>query len=385
MIERLRVHWLLMMICLIGSTVSGQENGLNVAWLESVQQAPKADVEFDIGQMEPLLVCHNRSSVTNLKEWSGRRQELLSVWDEFLGPSPQTPAGAEVELLKRETVGDIVRDLVRYECEPNLFVEAYMLRPADIAEGNLLPGIVALHPTTADTIDEIAGVTGPERRMLGLRLARRGFFVICPRCFLWQDSPTLNAAVDNFKSRHPNSLGMRKMLFDARRAVDILIAQPQVDRTRIGAVGHSLGAKEVLYLAAFDERIKAAVASEGGIAFKSTNWDAPWYLGPQIREPSFARNHHELLALVAPRAFLVLGGESGPGAADGDRSWPLINAALPVYKLYPMTPRLGLLNHGEGHSIPEPVYERLAEWLETYLSPKAVAALSFNARQADKK
>ncbi len=82
---------------------------------------------------------------------------------------------------------------------------------------------------------------------------------------------------------------------------------------------------------------------------------------------SIERNHHELLALIAPRAFLILGGETGPGAADGDRSWPLIEAALPVYRLYSESPRLGLLNHGKGHSIPDETGARLIEWLETYL------------------
>lgn len=64
-------------------------------------------------------------------------------------------------------------------------------------------------------------------------------------------------------------------------------------------MGHSLGAKEALYLAAFDERIKAAVASEGGTGFRSTNWDAAWYLGPAIRDENFSLNHHQLLALIA--------------------------------------------------------------------------------------
>jgi hypothetical protein len=108
-------------------------------------------------------------------------------------------------------------------------------------------------------------------------------------------------------------------------AVDILAAQPQVDSSRLGAVGHSLGAKEVLYLAAFDERIKATVSSEGGVGIKFSNWNASWYLGAEVDEPNFAREHHELLALTAPRAFLLVGGQS----ADGDQGWPFIEAALP--------------------------------------------------------
>jgi hypothetical protein len=203
---------------------------------------------------------------------------------------------------------------------------------------------------------------------LGLKFAQRGYVVFCPRCFLWQNAADYNAAVAQHRARHPNSLGMAKMLYDAMRGVDVLISLPNVDARRIGAVGHSLGAKEALYLAAFDERIRVAVASEGGLTFRSTNWDAPWYLGPQIRDENFPLNHHQLLGLIAPRPFLILGGESGRGAADGDRSWPLIEAALPAWKLYGEQPRLGLYNHRQGHAISPESFQRIAEWFDIYLA-----------------
>jgi hypothetical protein len=38
-----------------------------------------------------------------------------------------------------------------------------------------------------------------------------------------------------------------------------------------------------LYAAAFDERYKAVVFSEGGIGLTFSNWDAVWYLGEGIR------------------------------------------------------------------------------------------------------
>jgi pimeloyl-ACP methyl ester carboxylesterase len=161
---------------------------------------------------------------------------------------------------------------------------------------------------------------------------------------------------------------MHKMLYDAMRGVDVLESLPYVDAGRIGAVGHSLGAKEALYLAAFDERIKAAVASEGGIGLSFTNWDAPWYLGNGIHDPKFARNHHELLALIAPRPFLILAGEKGPGAADGDRTWPYLVAAHEVSRLHPGPVRLGMYNHRGGHDIPPKAFSRLAEWLEMYFA-----------------
>jgi hypothetical protein len=38
-----------------------------------------------------------------------------------------------------------------------------------------------------------------------------------------------------------------------------------------------------------------------------------------------------------------------------------------VYRLYGSTPRLGLYNHREGHTISNRTFERMAEWLKSYL------------------
>ena len=358
---------LLIEFALNSRSVSCHAADVDVSWLADVQRPPEKPSPFDVGTIKPLLVTASGEPVRDLAGWAKRREAIRAAWLSFLGPLPAPPANNKIEVLKSESLPNVTRQLIRYECEAGLFVEAYLLRPDSAKFPGARPGIVAMHSTTTKTIDEIAGVDGRESRHLGLGLAQRGFIVICPRCFLWQDVATLPEAVDKFRQRHPNALGMHKMLYDARRAVDILEAQPGVDSKRLGAVGHSLGAKEALYLAAFDDRIQAAVASEGGLALRSTNWDASWYLGPKIREASFERNHHELLALMAPRAFLILGGESGSGAADGERSWPLIEAALPVYRLHTKSPRIGLLNHRQGHSIPDDAGAKLIEWLETYL------------------
>jgi hypothetical protein len=151
-----------------------------------------------------------------------------------------------------------------------------------------------------------------------------------------------------------------------RQFVDILAAIEGVDAARIVAAGHSLGAKETLYLAAFDERVRAGVFSEGGIGIGFSNWHDPWYLGAAVRDPGFPLHHAQLLALSLPRALLILGGEAGPGAADGDRSWGHVARALEVGRLREGRPRLGLLNHRGGHAIPAAARSRLLDWLATY-------------------
>ena len=333
----------------------------DVPWLAEVQMPPDKASEVALAPLWP------DSAVRSLDVWKPRRAELRRQWLDFLEPMPERPGNVRITVLRTDRLPNVTRELIEYEGEPGLRVQAYLLRPSGNAPPKSRAGLVALHPTTAETIEPIAGVVGDERQHTGLKLAQRGFVVICPRCFLWQDADNYKIAVDTFRGRHPQTLGMTKMLYDAQRALDILAAQPDVDPARLGACGHSLGAKETLYLAAFDDRIRAAVFSEGGIGLMFSNWEAPWYLGPAIREPGFTRDHHELLALIAPRPFLILGGEKGPGAADGDRSWPYVAAALPIYKLFGEPARIGLLNHRQGHTVSPETLNRWAEWLETYL------------------
>jgi dienelactone hydrolase len=315
-------------------------------------------------KLTDLLIGADGRRITTKDAWQARHDELRRWWLDFLGPPPaRRGAAPKLAIISEDRPEGLIRQLVRYEVEPGLTTEAYLVKPAKVA--GKVPGIVALHSTVDHSIRQPAGVEGAPEKAFGLQFARRGCVVFCPRNYLWPENGRIAAKeeAEKFLKRAPGTKGMMKMLYDSQVATDILAAQPQVDPARLGAVGHSLGAKEALYLAAFDERIKATVSSEGGIGTKFSNWNAPWYLGPVIDEPSFTHEHHELLSLAAPRPFLLIGGQS----ADGDQGWPFIAAALPVYELYGKPARLGQYNHRQGHAVPPEAMKRIEEWLLAYL------------------
>jgi dienelactone hydrolase len=337
----------------------------DVPWLAEIQNAP-AKLPADAPKLGALLVDAQGQRITTVDAWESRREELRRWWLDFLGPLPaERKAAPKLTILEEDRPEGVIRQLVRYEVEPGIPTEAYLLKPAELR--GKAAGIAVFHSTVNYTIRQPAGLEGPPDKHFGLRYAKKGCVCFCPRNFLWPQISTdrLDASGEakKFLDRAPRSKGMAKMLYDSLVAVDILSSLSDVDPARIGSVGHSLGAKETLYLAAFDERVKATVSSEGGIGTKFSNWEATWYLGPTINELTFTHEQHELLALAAPRPFLLAGGNS----ADGDRGWPFIAAALPVYELYGQPARLGQFNHGQGHAVPPEAEGRIEEWLLTYL------------------
>ena len=335
----------------------------DVPWLHEVLEPP-AEATGPSRPLGPLFVDGSGRPIATLDGWRRRRSDLVQAWRDLLGPlEVERTRPPALEIIAEDHVGDVVRQRVRYLVEPDVPTEAFVLTPRGPRRRR--PGAIVFHSTVPESIRQPAGLADAPEKHFGLALARRGFVTFCPRNFLWPETTRMAAEDETrrFRQRHPRAKGIAKMLFDAQLALDILAARPDVDRNRIGCIGHSLGAKEALYLAAFDPRIKAAVSSEGGIGMKMSNWDADWYLGDIVNQPAFAREHHELLALVAPRPFLLVGGNS----ADGSASWPWLAAALPVYRLYGEPPRLGLLNHKRGHTLPADVEPRLLEWLETYV------------------
>lgn len=347
---------------LLSRVLAGAES-TDVAWLDEVQRPPEKAAE-DSARLPALLVDDAGQPIQTLSAWQAKREALRRAWQSFLGSlgldAQHVPA---LQVLEEDRVGNVTRQRVGYEIEPGLRTEAYVLRPMKLDRP--APGVAVFHSTVNHSILQPAGLGPDPEKAFGLKLAQRGCVTFSPRNFLWPDNGRIAAEAEtkNFQQRHPNTTGMAKMLFDSIIATNILSKLPGVDPQRLGAVGHSLGAKEVLYLAALDDRIRATVSSEGGIGTKFSNWDAPWYLGPRIKKPEFSHEHHELLAMVAPRAFLLIGGES----ADGDKGWPFIAAALPVYRLYGQTPRIGQYNHRRGHAVPPECEARIYEWLMTYL------------------
>lgn len=330
----------------------------------SLQQPPAA-APADMPALSALLVTADGKRITTRRAWHWERESLRQRWLDFLGGLPASRAPLKPEILATEACDGFTRQWVRYQVEEGVFTDGYLLTPASTWEKRR-PGIVVFHPTTPLQACGVAGLepTYPERNWQGLQLVRRGYVVWCPRNYINTPGADWAGNARAVLAAHPGWTGMTRMVWDAIRAADFLESLPQVDARRIGCLGHSLGGKEVLYAMAFDARYRVGVSSEGGLGLQFSNWDAIWYLGPQIRAPDFPLEHHQLLALVAPRPFLLLAGE----ASDNDRSWAFLEAVLPVYRLERAPQNVGWLNHRAGHAYTPAARAVAEQFLDQHLA-----------------
>jgi hypothetical protein len=120
-----------------------------------------------------------------------------------------------------------------------------------------------------------------------------------------------------------------------------------------------------LYAAAFEPRIRATVSSELGVGFKMSNYDDYWYLGDKLASAPAGTDQHELIALIAPRPFLLIGGDE----YDKQESWHYINAARAVYELSGHGKNIGYLNHHKGHTPTPEAVAAAFDWLDHFLQP----------------
>jgi dienelactone hydrolase len=335
---------------------------LSTATPAATESRPNAPLAAPM--LSPLLQTPAGRPITRAADWPAERERLRGQWLAFLGRLPDAKAPLKTEVHSTEELTDYTRQRVTYQVEDGVVTDGFLLMPKGLR--GQAPAVVVFHQTTKSQARQPAGLddSNPEL-MQGVQLVRRGYIVWCPRCYIFAEGADYAGNVAIMQRRHPDWTSMARMTWDAVRAVDFLVSLPQVDPARIGGMGHSLGAKEVLYAAAFDERYRAVVFSEGGIGLGYSNWHAVWYLGEKIRAPGFPLEHHQLLALIAPRGFLLLAGES----ADGARSGAFVDAARPVYALLGADQNLAWLNHAAGHRYPAVAREQAEAFLDARLKP----------------
>jgi dienelactone hydrolase len=282
------------------------------------------------------------------QSFDGYRERASARLRDLLGEWPQ-PVPLDIEVLESDDAGPYRRERVVFDSEATMSVPAYLLVPHTRTEPG--PAVLAIHGHgagksmvcgldrgRADLRDEIDGYHGDYAH----QLACRGYVVLAPdlRGFGeradWNPPERYQCDWNLVSATIADANPLTQNLWDMRCALDVLAQHPLVDPGRVGACGLSYGGTATLFLAAIDERVKAAVVS-GYFASWAAAHRVPWNMcGSQILPGLLGRLEHvDLGALVAPRALLI---ETG----TDDDIFPVHAAREALAKLAPVYEMLGV-------------------------------------------
>jgi dienelactone hydrolase len=280
--------------------------------------------------------------------------------------------------------GEYMRVLVTYMVEEEERVSAWLLIPQAAMPAGGWPGILAIHQHGGNFElgkSELVGLAGDPLYAYGRQLCQRGYVVLCPDmlCFeerrpaqeLRQAQQALNGAnYERFEATMRlinGSCLQTKYLHDLICAVDLLTNLPNVNPARVGAIGHSLGGQETLWLTWYDARIRAAVSSCGfsllrAIVRDSINHNFAAYVPGMLD----VGDMDALVTALAPCAFLLTAGESDPiFPIDGVHF--LVEQAQHAYAQAGVSERFQALLFPAGHTFPDTVQAEAYAFLDRWL------------------
>jgi dienelactone hydrolase len=316
------------------------------------------------------------------EHWELRRGVLRQRYLDLIGDEqkPQKPP-LDLQIHEVKVVdGRYKRLSISYNVESDERAHAYLGIPLDLQRK--APGVVALHGTHPQGTKQTAGlVDDPDKAYLD-HLCRRGYVVIAPEHFVSGERvpPEGPYETARFYKKHPNWTAVGKFTYEHSIAVDVLRARDEVDPDRIGAMGNSLGGHGAFFLAAYDERIKAAVCNCGASFLRHNpdveNWARDrWYVYLKPIRPALLRGElppidlHEIIALIAPRAYLDVSAlNDGNPLTQRQRVLMLMKVA-DLYELLGKADQFAFFVHGRGHSVPHESRALIYAFLDVHLKP----------------
>jgi len=331
--------------------------------------------------LRDLLRLRSRPIATR-KDWAAKRAQIRDAVYSIIGKPPLRKPPLSPEIVSEENLDGYLRRKVSYQVERDERVSAYLLIPHRLRRP--APAVLCLHETRNEGKDILMEIPGLDRREChdyAIDLVKRGYVTLSPdhlcagervpRGFIPYDTRP-------FYDRHPGWSAVGKALWDNRRALDYLETLNMIDPGRLGAIGHSLGAHSAIFLAAFDQRVKTTMASCGLTTFeedeKRLEWARDhWYIYMPKLRPLFLAGEkapfdfHELVSLIAPRAFLNSTALNDQCFASTDAVSELAVKVNKVYRLLDAEDKFACYLHGQRHSFTREVKSLAYTWFDLWL------------------
>jgi cephalosporin-C deacetylase-like acetyl esterase len=353
--------------------------GLPDAWFSEPILSPDVARDEVRRRVDAQLVPLPLEKGLTVRVWEARRLAIREALLDILGLRgvwpPPWPLRVQIKgSLRRD--GYTIEKL-SYESWPGMAVPALLYIP-ERSPPEKAPGIVSIsghHYRASKAADYV--------QARNVNLVRRGCVVLSydyMNCFERHTGGNGDGhdpvphgggndhgiSVFSFSERCPTALE----ILDARRALDVLAARPEVDADRLAFTGESGGSNSTYWVAALDDRVKLSVPVCSVSTFdywidKDRNWD--WH-----QRPPGARRVADigvLLGLHAPRPTLIITSKR----RTDDLEFPWVEAersyrwARRAYELHGAGDKVAHVESPSGHGYQADKRRELYAWVEREL------------------
>jgi hypothetical protein len=310
------------------------------------------------------------ADIQSAEDWNKKAPVYRRQLAEMLGLDPM-PERTPLQATKTgELAGEGWRvEKMHYQAVPGLYVTANLYLPTQVEKP--LPAILYVcgHANVVKDGVSYGNKTGYHHH--GIWFARHGY--VC----LIIDTVQLG----EIRGEHHGTYSKGRWWWFSRgytpagleawagiRGLDYLETRPEVDKTRFGVTGRSGGGAYSWWVAALDERIKAAAPTAGVTSMRNHvvdgciegHCDCMFYVN------TYRWDYDRLVALVAPRALLICN-------TDKDSIFPIdgvFNVHQKVRRIYQMlgaADKLGLQVAEGPHKDLQPLNVGAFHWFERHL------------------
>ncbi|MBD3183939.1 hypothetical protein GF312_16765 [Candidatus Poribacteria bacterium] len=291
-----------------------------------------APVSGDNGSEQIRSMRFDAKSPGQARMWQEKAR--VKLYQLMMNGSKPEKCPANPRVINREEVADAgyVIEELELNSLPDRKVHAWIVTPGHVPEGGL-PGVLALHGHSG-TGEQI--VRGEEIYWYGKAFAERGYVVA-------------SLDIGQHEIQHEGWSMMGERVWDALTVLDYMCDRPEVDESRVGTAGLSLGGESVMYVAALDERLKIAVSSGWLTTIENMKTGhCPCWNFPGLEEHF---DFSDIFACVAPRYLITQIGrkEKAPGGFPLDIAQKAFKEIQKAYKVFNAEENCYLDVHDSGH------------------------------------
>jgi dienelactone hydrolase len=291
--------------------ITGRINAFDKNWRQWQARTKALPPDFDAMPSIPFLP-DPLEDVSTPEEWAAKKPALRKQFEQWIyGNVPPAPDNLRAQITSERTLpsGVVIREvLLTFGPQHKAKLRVELSIPP--GEGPF-PVFLTNHARTRPWLN-----TAVRRGYIGCV-----YFAADPRYGYEDDSESY---IETYPDQDFSTVS--RWGWSASRAVDYLLTLPEVDGYRIGLSGHSRNGKQVLFAAAFDERIGAVVPSSGNTGegdpwryttdifanetLEQITGNFPHWFHPRLRffvgrEHKLPVDQNTLMALVAPRGLML--------------------------------------------------------------------------------